>query len=74
MASADTLYFARINIEVVKGWFKNRIRLSYAARAISVEEGYVLMSGESVTSHSTFLPEQVPDLIEGWFERVPELR
>ncbi|MBE7439416.1 MAG: hypothetical protein HS115_13230 [Spirochaetales bacterium] len=74
LASADALYFAEVNISMEKGWFQDKIRLSYTGRLISVEEGYVLMSGEAVRSHSEFEPGQIPDLVTRWFRRVPVLK
>jgi len=74
LASADALYFADVNISMEKGWFKDKIRLSYTGRLISVEEGYVLMSGEAVRSDSEFEPARIPDLVTRWFKRVPVLK
>lgn len=73
LASVDALYHGQILVGVEQGLFSLKTRVTFNGRVISVEEGFVLVSGESTFRKDEFRPEHIRMAIDDWFDDVPRI-
>ena len=73
LANVDSIFHGRILVGVEEGLFSLKTRVTFNGRIVSVEEGFVLISGESSYRDDEFKPSQIRNVLDGWFERVPRL-